>query len=106
MAKWLVVALLQLLTATAAKAEFKGLAPADIVQIAQTHALDFRLDQQRGVDRPSLLVDGMIARRGLGPNAFIGIGLAHMYGRRKGGGARVSDQPSARKPAVTFVLKF
>lgn len=106
MAKWLVVALLQLLTATAAKAEFKGLAPADIAQIAQTHALDFRLSQQRGADRPSLLLDGMIARRGLAPNAFVGIGLAHMYGRKKGGGARVSDQPSARKPAVTFVLKF
>ena len=106
MAKWLAIAVLPLVTATAAHAEFKGLAPADIAQIAQTHAVDFRLNQQRGVERAALLVDGMIARRGLAPNAFVGIGLAHMYGRKKGSGARVSDQPSARKPAVTFVLKF
>jgi hypothetical protein len=106
MAKWLAVALLQLSTATAAQAEFKGLAPADVAQIAQTHALDFRLNQQRGVEHAPVLVDGMIARRGLAPNAFVGIGLAHMYSRKKRSGARVSDQPSARKPAVTFVLKF
>ena len=106
MTKWLAIALLPLVTATAAHAEFKGLAPADIAAVARTRTLDFRLMQQHGADRPPLLIDGMIARRGLAPNAFVGIGLAHMYGRRKRGDIRISSQPSARKPAVTFVLKF
>jgi|SRR5690348_9953019 hypothetical protein len=106
MAKWLAIAVLPLLTATAAHAEFKGLAPADIAEIARSRTLDFRLNQQAGVDQPPLLIDGMIARRGLAPNAFVGIGLARMYGRKKRGDVRVTDQPSARKPAVTFVLKF
>jgi hypothetical protein len=48
----------------------------------------------------------MIAKRGLAPNAFVGLGLARMYGRKKRGDSRISEQPSARKPAVTFVLKF
>jgi len=106
MAKWLAIVALPLVTATAAHAEFKGLAPADIAELAQTRTLDFRLMQQRGADRPALLIDGMIARRGLAPNAFVGIGLAHIYGRKKRGDTRISDQPSARKPAVTFVVKF
>lgn len=106
MAKWLVIAVLPLLSATAAEAQFKGLAAADIAQVARTRTLDFRLMQQRGIDRPPLLVDGMIARQGVAPNAFVGIGLAHMYGRKKRGEMRISGQPSARKPAVTFVLKF
>ena len=106
MAKWLAAALVPLVAASAAHAEFKGLAPAEIAAMAQTRTLDFRLMQQRGFDRAPLLMDGMIARHGLAPNAFVGVGFAHMYGRKKRGEARISGQPSARKPAVTFVLKF
>src|SRR5690348_12964187 len=106
MSKWLAIAVLPLVTATAAHAELKGLAPADIAELAQTRALDFRLMRQRGFDPVPLLIDGMVARRGLSPNAFVGIGLARMYGRKKRGDMRISDQPSARKPAVTFVVKF
>jgi hypothetical protein len=106
MGKWLAIAVLPLAAATAAHAEFKGLAPADVAKLAQTRAVDFRVMQQRGVERTPLLIDGMIARRGLAPNAFVGIGLARMYVRKKRGEMRISDQPSVRKPAVTFVVKF
>jgi len=106
MAKWLVAAVLALGTASAAHAQMKGLAPADISDVARTQTLDLRLMQERGVNRPPLLIDGMIARRGVAPNAFIGFGLARMYGRKKRGDARVSGEPSTRKPAVTFVVKF
>jgi hypothetical protein len=104
--KWLAIAALPLVTATAAHAEFKGLAPADVAELARTRTLDFRLLQQHGVDREPLLIDGMIAKRGVAPNAFVGFGLAHMYSRKRRGDSRISEQPSARKPAVTFVLKF
>ena len=106
MAKWLVAVALTLGVATAAHAQFKGVTAADIADVARTRALDLRVLQERAPGRPPLLVDGMIARRGLAPNAFVGVGLARIYGRKKRGDSRISDQPSARKPAVTFVLKF
>ena len=41
------------------------------------------------------------------PNAFVGVGLANLYGRKKRGDARIADPPvRSKKPAVTFVLKF
>lgn len=106
MAKWLVIAVIALGTASAAHAQLKGLAPADIADVARTRNMDLRVMQERGVDRAPLLIDGMIARRGLAPNAFVGFGLARMYGRKKRGDPRVSAEPTTRKPAVTFVLKF
>jgi hypothetical protein len=53
------------------------------------------------------LMRSMIAQQGVGPNAFVGIGLANIYSRKKGSNLRIGDPPQhSRKPAVTFVMKF
>ena len=108
MGKWLAfAAVLPLMSATAANAQMKGLGIADIASIARTRALDLRLAQERDFQNQTLLVDGMVARQSVAPNALLGVGMAQIYGRKKSGDARITDQPSiGRKPAVTFVLKF
>lgn len=108
MGKWLAfAAVLPLMSATAANAQMKGLGIADIASIARTRALDLRLAQERDFQNQTLLVDGMLARQSVAPNALLGVGMARIYGRKKSGDARITDQPSiGRKPAVTFVLKF
>ena len=107
MLKWLAVAAVPLVSATAAHAQMKGLAPADVASVARAHELDLRVSQQRGYDRPLPLIQGTTVRQDVTPNAFVGIGLANMYGRKKGGNPRPGDPPTrSRKPAVTFVFKF
>ena len=105
---WLAsAALLPLLAPAAAHAQMKGLVPADIAGAARGHTLDLRLSQEHGINRPLLLVQGMIAQQDFAPNAFVGIGLANLYARKKRGDARISDPPArSKKPAVTLVLKF
>jgi hypothetical protein len=106
---WLALpALLPLLVAGAAHAQLKGLSTAEVSNAARNRELDLRLLQQHGYDRPAPLVQGMIVRRDMAPNSFIGVGLANMYGRSKSGSnARPGDPPTrSRKPAVTFVMKF
>src|SRR4051812_29485737 len=106
--KWLAVAAVPSFAgATAAHAQMKELAPADVASGASSHAVDLRLRQDHGFDRPPLLVDGMVAQQGVAENAFVGLGLARIYSRKKRGDARITDSPAAgRKPAVTFVVKF
>ena len=108
MGKWLALAvLLPALTATAAQAQMKGLAPADVADVARSRSLDYSLMRDRDFDRPPLLINGMIAQQGVADNAFVGVGLARMYSRKKRGDARITDQPTVgRKPAVTFIMKF
>ena len=108
MGKWLAfAAALPLASASAADAQMKGLGIADIASIARTRALDLRLAQERDFQSETRLVDGMIARQSLTPNALLGVGMARIYGRKKRGDARITDEPTiGRKPAVTFVLKF
>ena len=108
MSKWLAIAAVSpLIVATAANAQMKGLAPADVASVARSHTLDLRISQQRGFDRPLPLVEGMIAHQDVAPNAMVGLGLANMYTRKKGQNLRTGDQPArSKKPAVTFVLKF
>lgn len=109
MTRWLgLLIVLPLVAATAARAQVKGIATADVASVARIHQIDLRLSQQQGYDRPLPLVQGMIVRRDLAPNAFMGLGLANMYGRKKSGAnGRPGDPPArTRKPAVTFVMKF
>ena len=108
MPKWLAVAVfLPLLASTAAHAQMKGIVPPDVAGVARVRALDLRLAQQQGFDRPLPLVQGMVAQQDFAPNAFVGVGLANLYGRKKRGDARIADPPvRSKKPAVTFVLKF
>ena len=107
MGKWLAIAaLLPLATATAAHAQMKGLGATEIASVSRAHTIDLRIAEQKGYDHPLPLMNGMIAQQDVAPNAYIGIGLANMYGRKKGG-LRINEAPArARKPAVTFVVKF
>jgi len=108
MGKWLALAvLLPAMTATAAQAQMKGLSPADVADVARSRTLDFSLQRDRDFGPTPLLINGMIAQQGVADNAFVGVGLARMYSRKKRGDARITDQPTiGRKPAVTFIMKF
>ena len=109
MREWLAVAAaLPLFAATGAQAQMKGLTADAVAEVAKTRALDLRLSQELGAQRPLSMLRGMIISRDVAPNALVGLGLANMYTRKKlGSNARGEDRPSrARKPAVTFVLKF
>src|SRR4051794_36800805 len=103
MLKWLpVAAALPLVVATAAHAQMKGLTPGDVASVARSHTIDLRISEQQGIDRPLPLIRGMLAQKDVAPNAFLGVGLADMYGRKKGQTLRVGDPPArSRKPAVT-----
>lgn len=109
MREWVaVVAVLPLIAATGAQAQMKGMTADVVAEVAKTRALDLRLSQELGAQRPLPLVRGMIIARDVAPNALVGLGLANMYTRKKlGSNARGEDRPTrSRKPAVTFVLKF
>jgi len=108
MARWLVIAAVSpLFAATGAHAQTARLFPNEIVVVARTHALDWRLAQEHGIERPIPLMRGMLVQQGIGPNAFLGVGLANLYGRKKGADPSLGDRPThSRKPAVTFIMKF
>ena len=108
MTRWLAMAaILPLFAAAEARAQNRPVFPNEIVVVARTHVLDFRLAQEQGMERPLPLMRGMLVQKGVAPNAVIGVGLANIYGRKKGGDITLGDRPSrSRKPAVTFVLKF
>ena len=110
MGKWLAVAaVLPLTVATAAHAQMqmKGLAPVDVANVVRNHALDLRISQQQGIERPAALVSGMLVQRDVAPNTAVGLGLANMYSRKKGSSLRVGDPPArSKKPAVSFIVKF
>ena len=110
MGKWLALAaVLPLTVATAAHAQMqmKGLAPVDVANVARNHALDLRISQQQGIERPAALVSGMLVQRDVAPNTAVGLGLANMYSRIKGSSLRVGDPPArSKKPAVSFIVEF
>src|SRR3954451_21591069 len=108
MTKWLAgAAVLPLIATTAAHAQIKGFASADATSAARTRDLNFRLSQQNDNNHPASLVSGMFAQQNVAAHAFLGVGLANMYGRRKKGEFRIDDPPvRTRNPAVTFVVKF
>jgi hypothetical protein len=109
MGHWLVItAVLSIVAATAAQAQMKGLAPADVASLARSRAVDFRISQELGNGRPVPLIPEVVLQQGVAPNAFVGVGLASVYGRKKGAtNLRLGGgQAGGRKPAVTFVLKF
>lgn len=110
MRQWLAIvgALAALVSESAASAQMKGLSPGEVAGVARTRALDLRLVQQPIARPPQLLVGGMIVRQEVAPNATVGIGLAHLYGRKKAGSdLRINGGPGrGRKPAITFVLRF
>jgi len=108
MARWLAIcAVFPLFAAGRAHAQVRPLIPNEIVVVARSHALDWRLAQEQGIERPLPLMRGMLVQKNVTPNAFFGVGLANLYGRKKGADANLADRPArSRKPAVTFVMKF
>ena len=54
------------------------------------------------------LADGMITRREVSTNAFVGMGLVDMNGRARDGSDMRADVPRviSTNPAVAFVVKF
>jgi hypothetical protein len=107
MRKWLVLAAaLPLFTATAAGAQMKALSATEVASVSRAHTIDLRIANQQGYDRPMPLMRGMLAQEDVADNAFIGVGLANIYARKKRS-LRADDAPVlSRRPAVTFVLKF
>jgi hypothetical protein len=106
---WLaIVAVLTLAGASAAHAQMKGLAPGEVAEVARTRAIDLRLSQELGAQRPMPLLQGMIVQHDFAPNASLGLGLANIYAKKKAGSdLRVGERPArSKRPAVSFVFKF
>jgi hypothetical protein len=110
MLKWLAIAVVPgLAGSTAAIAQIeRGFAVPEVARVATTRALDFRLSQELGAERPAPLIRGMLFRQEVAPNAMLGVGLANIYAKGKGSSAWRAGEaaPRSRKPAVTFVFKF
>jgi hypothetical protein len=110
MRTWLAIAAAGLLfPAAAANAQMQALlVTQDVASVAKSRTIDLRLSQEIGVPRPVPLMRGLLVSQDLAPNASVGVGLANIYGRKRGSGElRGGDQPRrSSKPAVTFVLKF
>lgn len=97
-------AVMPLLWAAAAQAQaMKGLLATEVGAMARQRIVDLRL--YKGNDNPSSSMR-MLVQQGVSQNAFVGVGLAQMYGRKRRG-LRLGGEPaSSRKPAVSFVVKF
>jgi hypothetical protein len=109
MREWLpVVAVLPLIAAAAAAhAQAKRFTPGQVASVARNHAVDLRLSRQQGFDHPLPLMRGTILQQGVADNAFVGVGLANIYGRKKRADPWITDRPPrSRKPAVSFTMKF
>ena len=109
MTRWLVVlGAASLITATQGNAQAAPRIADDVARVAASREIDWRLSRGPGTDRPAPLVGELLVNQHVTRNAAIGLGLANFYGKRKGSEWRVGDgtTPRARKPAVTFLLKF
>jgi hypothetical protein len=83
----------------------KRLGAVEVAELAKNRTLDLRIASPRqGYAAGLHLSPNMLVRRELGTNAAVGLGLANMYQKRRGG----SDQPvhARKKPALTFTLRF
>lgn len=89
-----------------AGAEPVPIAPPPVAELARTRAIDLRIPHDPALSATQPLVRGMLVSREVAPNATLGLGLANLYGHKKGD-SRISGGPRrGRKPAVTFQLRF
>ena len=106
MTRWLAVAAaLWLFGSSGAEAQMKGLGAVEVAELAKNRTLDLRIAPPNAGDSSRLhLSPSMLVHQELGTNAAVGLGLANMYQKRRGG----SDQPvrARKKPAVTFTVTF
>src|SRR4051794_12298674 len=95
MREWLpAVAVLPLVAAaTGSHAQAKRPTPAEVAGVARSHAVDLRLSQEQGFDHPVPLMRGVTLQQGVADNAFVGVGLANIYGRKKRADPRITDPP-------------
>ena len=108
MTRWLAAAVtLGLLGSSGAQAQMKSFASTDEGETAHTRTVDLRMPQPALMDAPQTYGGGMLVRRELGSNTAIGVGLAKVYGKRRGLDLSTGERTvRTRKPAVTFLLKF
>jgi len=104
MTRWLAfAAAMWLLGSSGAEAQMKALGAVQIADVAKNRTLDLRISSQNAYPSLAHPTPSMLVHQDLSPNAAVGLGLANMYQKRRGG----SDQTvRSRKPAVTFVMKF
>lgn len=105
---WLAVAAASwLLISSGAHAQMKGLGAIEIAEVAKNHALDLRIPEQPIPPSHMPLVQGMLVHQQIAPDALVGLGLANVYAKRRGGELRPGERTvRSHKPAVTFVFKF
>ena len=106
MRTWLVFGAFAIACSTMAGAQMKGLTPAEIGGVARARALDLRISEENAASPSPRLIDGMLVSQEVAPHAKLGLGLATMYGRRRGADLRTMGPSRTRKPAVSFVFKF
>lgn len=94
--------------ASPAHAQMKGLPAGHAAQSSHPRTLDFDVTNRAQFSAGQQFADGMITERDLSSNAFVGMGLVRMEGRRRDGSDMRADVPreTTRNPAVTFVVKF
>ena len=108
--RWLaLLTILSFVAAAPAQAQMNATGANEVARIASSRIIDFRVSSEEQSGRSSQLIREMLVNRRVTGNAAIGIGLASFYSRRRAGSeGRIGDGTAsrARKPAVTFLLKF
>lgn len=109
MGKWLgVCAALPLVASATAPAQVRQ--PAQVLRsgIGPSHVADLAALQHPEFIAAKPLANGMLTQKDLSSNAFLGVGLVDMRGRRRDGtDMRAGVPPTiSTNPAVTFVVKF
>lgn len=92
---------------SAAHAQMKALVTGD-AQPAHSRTVDFDITSHSQFSAGQPFANGMITERDFSSNAFVGMGLVRMHGRKKDGSDMRADVPPVitQNPAVTFVVKF
>jgi hypothetical protein len=108
MQRWFAIAaFVWLLAASGAHAQMARIGAVDVAEVAKNRSLDLRISEAPIIQRQQPLVPSMLIHQDVAPNAAVGIGLANIYAKRRGGDFRVGQgSVRSRKPAVTFVFRF
>ena len=110
MSRWLImIGAVTLITAVQVDAQpARGFAD-PVLPVAAPRVIDMRLSPPLGLEQAPPIIRELMVNQRIAGNAAIGLGLANFYARRKGGSDwRLGGGPArrARKPALTFLLKF
>lgn len=109
MGKWLgVCAALPIVASATAFAQAKQSPQVVRSSVGASHVTDLAALQHPEFNAAKPLANGMLTEEDLSSNAFLGVGLVDMRGRRRDGSDMRADVPPtiSTNPAVTFVVKF